>query len=604
MAFVTELFSAYVWTSFVLVVATTLLRRSSLSIALILTPLLLTAGAWTLVSTAAPSIVQIPIPTGTPAAGLRASLTSIYWPEVSLPWMARVDAVPPNVWKPLFVFAYALSVVALEGIATRREHSWPSAMTLAAVVGFLGLVDEAVALVMLGLWTLLEICFVVRTRPRPWTGLEDIGRVAAGPALAGLLLVSSSEAIGNIIFGSTGSGLTLGWLEDAGSRLPFGELSELQGGIGLLRVGPLLLAVAAFALARHQQMVLAFVVGCATFVVAALTLQYAPVPDDVTRFDGYARNFALLAFVIALSARLTALRLSWRYGAIALLLALLIWPTTIGPVRGLALALRHGVRVENTQPHRGELDSSLKGRYGLGQLGTTYVATYVREHTPVDARILSPDPVNLSINTGRPTGFGFAGHVNLRPVSGPDYQDAIRFLEPTAVRRLGYSYVHATDAWIAGLPDRAQQWLANPHLFAPIVRDGAHALYGIHPAFLQLQPPPAPESFEALRRAVPSAATVVLTESQQRIENVRIATSLSHARLYGEIDPTAIHLLSDIPIEPVRNARPDVVVIARDRAVYANTRALQPIWWNHSAIAYALSADIPTRIDAPPTTQP
>ena len=543
--------------------------------------------------------MQIPIPTGTPAAGLRASLTSIYWPEVSLPWMARIDASPPNIWKPLFVFAYAISVVVMERITRSHGHSWASALTLAAVVGFLGIVDEAVALVTLGLWTLFENRFLLRTRRRSSAGVMTVGRALAGPAFAGLLLVTSGGTIGDIVFGSTMPGLSLGWHVNVGSRLPFGELSELQGGIGLVRVGPLLLALLACTLARNQKLVLAFVIGCAIFFVAALALQYAPLPEDVTRFDGYARNFALMAFLIALSKRLPTLRPRWRLSAVSFLLALVIWPTTIGPVRSLALALTLGVHVTNTDPATGEPDSSLKGRFGIEILGLNDLAAYIREHTPVDARVLSPDPLSLSINTGRSTAFGFAGHLHLFPISGPDYQDAIRFLEPAAVRRLGYRYVHATDAWVASLPDRAQQWLANPKLFELIVHEGTHALYAIRPAFLRLTAPPAPQSFEALRRAVPSAATVVLTESQQRIENVRIATSLSHARLYGEIDPTAIHLLSDIPIEPVSNARPDVVVIARDRAVYANTRALQPIWWNHSAVVYALSADIPTRIDAP-----
>ena len=46
LAFVTELLSVYAWTSFVLVVATALLQRASMLIALVLAPLLLTAGAW------------------------------------------------------------------------------------------------------------------------------------------------------------------------------------------------------------------------------------------------------------------------------------------------------------------------------------------------------------------------------------------------------------------------------------------------------------------------------------------------------------------------------------------------------------------------------
>ena len=67
LAFTTELLGAYIWTGFVLVIATAVLRHGGTS-TLVLVPLLLTAGAWTLVWYAnAPDILRIPVPSGIPA---------------------------------------------------------------------------------------------------------------------------------------------------------------------------------------------------------------------------------------------------------------------------------------------------------------------------------------------------------------------------------------------------------------------------------------------------------------------------------------------------------------------------------------------------------
>ena len=85
LAFVEELLGAYAWISLVLVAVTALLRRASGFAVLIIVPLLLTAGGSTLVFDEPASIVQAPVPTGIPSAGLRASLMEIWWPAVDLP---------------------------------------------------------------------------------------------------------------------------------------------------------------------------------------------------------------------------------------------------------------------------------------------------------------------------------------------------------------------------------------------------------------------------------------------------------------------------------------------------------------------------------------
>ena len=123
MGLATEVVGAYVWTGFALVVAT-LFRRDGRVSLLVLSPLLLTAGAWTLIGYIPANILQIPLPIGFPEAGIRASLEGIYWPaikETELPFTSPVQISPPNVWKPPFVLTYAL-VVIVPGMGRRRPR--------------------------------------------------------------------------------------------------------------------------------------------------------------------------------------------------------------------------------------------------------------------------------------------------------------------------------------------------------------------------------------------------------------------------------------------------------------------------------------------------
>ena len=591
LAFVTELLGAYAWTGFVLVVATVLLRYGGRVAVLALAPLLLTHGAWTLVWPGdAPVILQISAPAGVPAAGLRASLAEIYWPSVP-PWTKETETIPPNIYKPLFVLAYALAVTTLERIVAHHNRRWLRGVLLAVMLGFLGILDETVALMVLALWGFLEIWNFVqlgRDRLVHW-GL--IARAAAGPMLAMVLLAVGGGLLTGALIGSSSSGLALGWIEDASSRRPYGTFETWPGGVALLGLGPVAVTIVAGIISRRQTLVLALATGSTVFLLAAFVIQYGVAPHDVTRFDGHARNFALLALLVALASRASELRADWRYAAALGIVLLVTWPTVALPVHKLGFALGRGVHLANAQPDQREdryRDGGLPGRYALRHMSSERVAEYIRNNTDVAARVLSPSPHTMSIATGRPNASGFVGLLHLHPKVGPENMDAVRYLEPAALRRLGFTYVHATKTWVASLPSRARLRLDDRSLFELLIRDGSDALYGIRPGFRELSVVPTSTSFEALREAIPASAVVYLAGALHPLDRMRLASVLTQSRLLGYVDPSAVHLLSDISTGPLGEQTPDFVAMPTrlaPSALMPDTR--HPIWKVDELAVYA-----------------
>lgn len=586
---VTEVLGAYAWSALALVV-TTLLWQYGWIGALVL-PLLLTAGAWTLIGHTPEDILRVPVPTGIPAAGLRASLADVFWPAIrpdELPLTNPVQASPPNIWKPPFVLAYALTIIVLTWAATSRHRSWLAVLTISALIGFMGIIEEAVALMTLALWGLLEAWRLWHAWRKHSVDRATLLRQAAGPALAALLLVAGGGVITGIAAGSFGTAgrLAIGWIGDPGSRRPLGHLEVLSGGIGLLGIGAFVAAIAAGLLARRNQLVLVLAAGSGMFLLASLTLQYEPA-RDVTRLDGHARNFALMALLVALSARLAALRPRWRWIAGSGMAALVVWPTVAAPAHSMGLGLNYGPRFDNARPGQ-PFVSNLMRRYVIGRPMAESVATYIRNHTAIEARILSPDPTGLTLATGRPNASGFIGHSHLHPTPGPEYVDAIRYLEPAAVRALDFAYVHTTDAWVESLPDRARRWLRDPDLFEPLIRAETEALLRIRSGFLALHAEPDPASFEALRRVIPASAKVYLAPAIRPIDNVRTASVLSHARVLGEVQDASIYLLTEMPAESLGSQTADFVVVSTLLSPSAiSPRARQPIWRNDELAVYA-----------------
>lgn len=581
-AFVTELLGAYIWTSYALVVGTVLLRRGSWPAVATLGPLLLAAGTQTLLF-AAPGVLQIPVPAGMPEAGLRAALGTVY-----VDGLGASESVPPNVWKPTFPLAYALALVALERATHGEGRRWPRRVALASLIGFLGLVDEAVAPVVLVLWGLLEAFALWQTRrDRPIT--NGILGAATSPALGAILLAGGGGIITAVLFGEDAGALSLGWVDDTSARQPLATFTTLSGGLGVLALGPLALAGGAALLAGRDRFSLAMVVAAGVFVIAGLTLKYEIGQQDVTRLDGHARNFGLLAAMLAVSPRLRALRPRWRWAAGAVLVGLVTWPTVVSPLRVIGPGISQGVLLANAGAEAREAEvTGTWHREVYPRLRSGRLAGYIRDHTDIEARILSPHPTAMSTATGRPNASGFIQAAHLLYEVGPEYQDARRYLEPAALKRLGIAYVHATDAWVEGLPDRARRWLHDPEMFELLIRDEGDALYRVRAAFLDLRAPPVPASYEALRRSVPPSAVVYVDPAIQSTFALRAASTLAHARLVGEVFPGRMHMRTDFGIEPLGEHIPNVVVVPHwfTPSMFPPA-ARRPIWWNDAVAVYS-----------------
>lgn len=281
-----------------------------------------------------------------------------------------------------------------------------------------------------------------------------------------------------------------------------------------------------------------------------------------------------MALLLAVSSRLATLRSRrWRYISVALVVGLVVWPTSVAPVRSLGSALGHAVQLANaTWGWRAALErdeTAAQRRYAMPAMSSR-LAAYIRGHTDVDANVLDTTKgLSLLLHTGRPSNSGFVGVVQQALYPGPEYLDARHYLEPAAIRRLSLGYVYATDAWVAELPARARGWLADSCLFELLVRDADEALYRVRPAFQALETVPHPESFEALRAEAPPYSEIYLPPQTKsdviiRARMTRVASALPQARLVGGLNSEyLLHLLTPAPwtVAPLGTHEPELVAL-------------------------------------------
>ena len=389
----------------------------------------------------------------------------------------------------------------LERAARLERTAWPAAIALAGLVGFLSLVSPTLVPVAGIAWAGLAAWQVMRSR-RSGTVAPEALRSGAGLALAAVLVLAGGGAFTRVLGGAPSSGFEFAPSLHEEQWRALGTFAPRPGGVGLLGVGPLAVAGVSVALARRDRLVLALAASAGLLALAWMALTYPPAPWDVNRLAGHARNLVLVALLVAATARLHDLRPSRRRFAAALVAILITWPTVVAPARSLGLAVGNGVQLANATWANDELPQRSMAvpmrRFQMPRVSAD-VANYIRDHLHLDAHVLGTEGRywNAFFATGRPNNAGFAGLTHLNYQIGPEYLDAVTYLEPAAFRQLGIKYVHATDAWVATLPQRARAWLDDSALFDVLVRDGPERLYRVRPAFLSLDVSPDPASFEA-----------------------------------------------------------------------------------------------------------
>lgn len=607
----TEVLGAYAWTSLIMLVIALVMRRGSWAGTLALTPLLLAPGAWTLVFGEQPSLLRLPIPAGLPAPGVRDALTNLYWPWVELPWPSEQHSVPPNIWKPPFPLAYALAFVGLERVSIRENHRWPAALTLALLIGFLALVDETVAPVVLVMWIAMESYRLLRRRRSRYIAPASIMRAAAGPALAAALMAVGGGVLTGALTGIGGTGdVSIGWPLDPRERAALASISVQGGGLGLFEAGSIVAVAIAVLLAARNRLIVLLAGGAVIFLIAALTVRYESAPHDIARFDGHARNFALLSLILALALRLAALPRLPRYGAAAVAIGLVTWPSIAAPARSLGLAVGHGVEIANATAQSRDFGDWYwyMGRHYREPSVSSRISAWVRNHSPHDARILSPEPLTITVATGRPNASGFGRFPHQRLTYGPEYLDSIRYLEPMALAQLGVQFIHAPDYWVIELPDRAKRWLADARLFEQVLRDGDQTLYRVRPEFYDLAVPPTPGSYEALGLTAPERPSVFLSPATDPLNTVRVVASIPNARFVGAGNQSTLYvqdlsLRTPIRPQPFDGSLPDLAVAsARLAPAMFPADLRRPVFWNSEIAVYSPDGSVAPVMPPPPAS--
>ena len=257
----------------------------------------------------------------------------IYWPSVELPYASHLEALP-NIWKPTFTLSYALAFVVLTHAARAGRRSWLSVMTLAALVGFLGLTSSSLAPIVLLLWAGLEAIHLIRSRRAGSMQRSDTIRPASGLALAALLLLAGSFS--TLISWATPlrPAYRIGGSEYFGGWRLLGTLDRLPGGVGIFGLGPLAVAGIAVLLARRDRLVLALAAGAGALLLAMLLLNYEPKLQG-TWFAWKAMRATsrcLRCCSRSASASPACGPRAWRYAAGAAVVgALVSWPTIARP---------------------------------------------------------------------------------------------------------------------------------------------------------------------------------------------------------------------------------------------------------------------------------
>lgn len=99
------------------------------------------------------------------------------------------------------------------------------------------------------------------------------------------------------------------------------------------------------------------------------------------------------------------------------------------------------------------------------------VFDWITDNLPPDARILSPNPVALTIATGRFGTFTAVGHNQNEPYPGLNFIHAWETLDRSAIEAMGATHLHIRDRDFSSLPPEALSKLEDQELFQLIFTD-------------------------------------------------------------------------------------------------------------------------------------
>ena len=601
----TEILGAFVAAALaVLVVAVAAdLGASRLAMAIVL-PILLSPGLWTLVLVGdRPAAVQLAIPVGAPADGLRAALGSMYVPDISSAATTPVEAAPPNIINPHFIWSHGLAVTVALLATTRATHRLAGALVLALLISALSATDETVFVaVVLALGGYAAVS-VLRDRNHWQRHCPLLTALVAGAGLA----VVQGGVLSDLLFHAP-EGVDVVSLRAPAPELAWlGRIRTIGGGLGALTVGTvaiLILSAGAACAARSRS--LAVVVAMATALFAGFALLHFPAsPVDIARLEGHALNLAMIALAVGLAAGTARLRRrAALHGGGLLLAGLVVWPTSADSIGRIAEAVADGPRlyVAGTRPTEAAPSFSTRSR----------LDAEIAEHRPLleaisttvspNERILTRRAKLISAGTGRPTPLGYAEWPHYVGLVGPEYLDALRFLDRAALNELRIDFVHVDAAALHSMSAEARRRLASPSEFRLIFRaptPQSDALYKVVPR-PQVAQAPAPSSFRAFAQLA-AGRRVLISSATHPLERLPLYYTLrSSDGLYGEWgDPG--HFRRDVQIQSPAGGAVDL--IALPDSLYPSPldpahRA--PAWAGGRVRLYDLTMPVPGPTAAPP----
>ena len=588
----TELLGAFVAAALAMLVAAVAaeLGASRLAIALAL-PMLLSSGLWTLVLFAdRPAAALVVIPVGTPEAGLRAALGSVFVPDVASAATSPAEAAPPNIINPHFTWSYGLAMSLALLATARATHLAAGGAVIALLLSALSAIDETVfvsALLALGAFSM----FNVFRRRRTWQGQGYLLlALTAGTGLA----LGQGGVVSDLLFRAPGSMGVFSLHRPSPELVWLGEIQTVGGGLGTLTIGTvaiLILGGGAAYIARSAA--LAIVVAMALTLFAGFALVRFPAsPMDTARLEGHALNLAMMALAVGLA--VLAVRIQHRvalYSSSLLLVGLVVWPTTADAFGRMAQAIANGPRlyIGGTRPveyapsfsTRSHLDAEVSDRRPLIEAVTAIVSP--------DKRILTARPKIISAGTGRPTPLGYAEWPHYVALPGPEYLDAMRSLDQAALRDLRIDFVHVDDAMLGGMSEEARRRLRSSE-FKLVFRAPGPQLDELYAVVDQ--PPvaraPAPKSFRALAELA-AGRRVLISSATHPIERLPLYYTLrANQHLYGRWDDPA-HFRHDLQIRPPTGDAVDLLALP-DTVYPAPLDPMHraPVWMHEGLRVYDL----------------